>query len=349
MNTGWEEKCLWLAEHFHQLSKEQQHTIIYDLEQDHAELLNLWTVQDELLSSLKDVLKCDHPLSFTNATEPSEGIGYYQLEMYNKATEKLAEEVAAGCQKTRLLLYLGFASIYEDKDQQAKDAFLTVFQQTNDLVEKHFSLCGLGLLEGRKENIEEAISYFEKALTVTNNDDVVYNLGTCYYWLGKFDVAAQLFRTLAETTTDPEAYYWLGKSCLEQNDIHSAYEAWYRALEERIDFDVVMSVACEFEERGEFVCALHCYQRLIESGCNNEAVLHGTAWNLGLLDRRDESRHLFKELTAKNPDNVNVWISYLWLLTKWGFIEEQESVAAFLERKNVTHPLLEKIVYSKNK
>ncbi|WP_026689517.1 tetratricopeptide repeat protein [Alteribacter aurantiacus] len=349
MNIGWEEKCLWLAEHFHELSTDQQHTIIHDLEHDHAKLLDLWTIQDELLSSLKTVLCGGHPLSFSTPTPSSEGIGYYLLEMYDKSKRKLSEELSGTANKTRLLLYLGYACIYEEDDERAIDAFLTVYQQTDDDVEKHFSLVGLGLVQGRKEQIEEAIPFFERALTVKQNDDVVYNLGTCFYWLKKYEMAKEWFYRAVEASPDPEALYWLGKTYALCGDEQKAFELWYNVIEEPKDFDVVLTLACEFEERGEFLCALHCYNKLVEFGIETEAVIHGTAWNLGLMDRKKESYDLFVTLVNQYPKNVNGWISFLWLLTKWGWTSEQEWVLSYLKKEKVSHPLLEKILHSQLK
>ncbi|TMW73566.1 tetratricopeptide repeat protein [Alteribacter natronophilus] len=343
---GWEEKCVWLAEHYPELSEQEQAFFLDQLEEEHARLLDLYTIQHDLLQSVREVICCspENIYSFSQPTVPTEGLGFFQLEMYQHAVEKLVHEASGQGQRTRLLLYLGYACVYEEREAAAADAFLSVIKQSADRAEQHFAYTGMGLLRGREERMEEAIAYFEKALALINNPDVLYNLGTCYFYLEKYDLASASFQSFVHVEPDAEAYYWLGQSYYKSGMIPLAHEAWYQAVEQAPGRDVLLSLAAAFEEKGEFLCAFHCYQHLSQEDPEDVTVLHGMAWNLGLMDRRTEAVTLFRKITQLRPDNTNVWISYLWLLNKWSDSEEYERVAIQVETQKLTHPLLESLI-----
>ncbi|WP_096434902.1 tetratricopeptide repeat protein [Alteribacter populi] len=343
-SATWEEKCAWFTDHYHKLSKAEQEEIYSELEREHLELLDIWSTQHDLLATVQEALSIkQEKWVFSNPTCLTKGIGYFQLEMYSHAIENLEAELPSSDQKVRLMLYIGFACLYEEQEERAKDAFLTVYQQGLDKVEKHFALLGLGLLEGRQEKMEEAIVIFEKALTLINHSDVLYNLGTCYYVIEKYDQASQCFLRVAQEEPEPEVFYWLGKSLLNQGNVTKAYEIWYETLEAATTAEIIVSLAYEFEERGEFVCALHCYQKLSALGFEDCWVIHGLAWNLGLLDKRLEAKALFERALKDHPEQTNVWISYLWLLSKWGWSEEQEKAIHTLGEQKINHPLLAEV------
>ncbi|PYZ98392.1 hypothetical protein CR205_07300 [Alteribacter lacisalsi] len=345
LSWGWEETCVWLGEHYHELTETQQAVILDQLEEEHARILDLYTIQHELLSSVRETIGSGsrNPYAFTESTEPTEGLGYFQLEMYRHAIEKLVREAAASPQRTRLLLYLGFACVYEECDEAALDALMSVIHQSADRSELHFAYTGLGLLKGRSGQMEEAVMCFEKALTLINNPDVLYNLGTCYFYLEKYDLASASFESFVKTEPDAESYYWLGQSRLMGGNVTLAHEAWYEAVQYAPGREVILSLAAAFEEQGEFLCAFHCYEHLAGDEPENEMVLHGKAWTLGLMDRRTESCELFRKAVQLWPYNTNIWISYLWLVTKWRDTEEYNRVIKGVNAQKLRHPLLESL------
>lgn len=325
-----DEKKYWIA----QLSLQNEKT------------LQLWSEQLELLDEIKEKLLASTPFQFKNKLSHvlGKGISLFELGIYDNAIEELKKEMNETDNPSRLYLYLGYSSLYINREDEAKEAFLNVIHRSNDPLEKHFSFLGLGLQAGRAHRMEEAISYFEKAEALLFNPDVVYNLGICYLLLNMPKEAAPYFEKVVESGEDvAEAVYFLGKCYMDNGDRAMAMEIWYNAIHEFNNEALLLSLAIEFEEKGYFSCAIYCYERLENIGANHTIVLHGRSWNYGLMDEIEKAKEGFKELFEENPYDENAWISYLWLLRKWeddDYIEAKEKV----KQLGITHPLIDNYI-----
>ncbi|UTW69731.1 hypothetical protein KHA80_01235 [Anaerobacillus sp. HL2] len=52
---------------------------------------------------------------------------------------------------------------------------------------------------------------------------------------------------------------------------------------------------------------------------------------------------MFEELVHKNETDTNIWISYLWLLSKWQETSRIQFISEKLIKNNIQHPLIDKI------
>jgi tetratricopeptide (TPR) repeat protein len=275
-----------------------------------------------------------------------EGPTYFDLDMFDKAICSLKTEIKMENSSELLLyLYLGFSYLYEGKINEGKEAFLFVIHTSVNSVEKHFAYVGLGCLYGRFHQYEEAIHYFEKATSLYKNVDVPYNIGMAFYMLKKYDLAIPYFeKTIEANEDDGEARYFLGSCYLKQGNETKAFEAWYAAMQLLEYKDLLVSLAYEFEKYGYYTAAIHCYKRLEALGFQEAWVYHGIAWNYGLLDKREKAISMFETLIKTNEKDLNIWISYLWLLSKWDDVKRFETFVEKIKQENISHPLIDKIL-----
>ncbi|MDG5787563.1 tetratricopeptide repeat protein [Evansella sp. AB-P1] len=343
----WNSVSNWLLENKDVLSDEEKEYWIEELTKQNEQVLEVWSEQLELLDEVKEKLMTTTPLAFQKEGEKLEGISYFHLGIYSKAVNALKEELKISQQPSRLYLYLGYAYLYLNEDHMSKEHFLNVVYQSNDPLEKHFAFLGLGLQAGREDDLEQAISYFEKAERLLFNTDVVYNLGICYLLLKIPSQARHYFEKVIESGEgDGEAYFWLGKTYMEMGNKTLAMETWYEAIHQFDSEPLLLSLALEFEEKGFFSCALFCYERLNDLGYDKSTILHGIYWNYGLMDERNKSKKGFQQLLSYDPTNINVWISYLWLLDKWRDYETMKKEKAKIRSYGIKHPLLKQMTES---
>ncbi|MBU9723915.1 MULTISPECIES: tetratricopeptide repeat protein [Bacillaceae] len=340
----WEELCQWLLQNQHQLSENEKEYWIKHLSHAHDKMLEVWSEQLELLDEVKEKLLHKAPLSFSkNAVDDVQGISYFHLGVYEKAIEELNHELMIHPHPARIYLYKGFSHLYMNEDSKAKECFLTTVQQTTDALEKHFAFLGLGIESGRTEDMEQAITYFEKAEALQFNPDVVYNLGICYLLLDMPKQALPYFKKVVDSGEgDAEGYYWLGKCYFEIGDRTNGMETWYNAVQEFDSKDLLLTLAVEFEEKELFSCSLYCYERMNELGYEKPAIEHGLAWIYGLMDERGKSKETFTKFLTENPYEINAWISFIWLLIKWDD-DMLVSVKDKVQSLGLSHPLLDKI------
>ncbi|SDY88285.1 hypothetical protein SAMN05421736_10477 [Evansella caseinilytica] len=345
-NAGsWNSLYTWLVENHHQLTEREKSYWMEYLAEQNQKVLELWSERLELLDEVKEKLMAKAPLLFKTGDENLRGIQYFHLGLYDKAIETLLQEIDASQQPTRIYLYLGYSFLYLNKGEQTNEYFLNVVHRSLDPLEKHFAFLGLGLHAGRNDKIEQAIIYLEKAESLLFNTDVVYNLGICYLLLEMPSHALSYFAKVIQSGEgDGETYYWLGKCYLDSGNRTQGMETWYQAIRQFESSELLRSLAMEFEEKEIFPCAVYCYERLKDLGDDTLPVIHGLAWNYGLMDEREKSLQCFHELFTEEKQEINFWISYLWLLDKWKEETLLNEAIAEINKLNLSHPLLKKAV-----
>ena len=317
-----------------------------ELAKECGALLETWMEMEDKLDDIKEMKQLEQPLP-KEKLDPKEieGLKYFNLELFDKAIHCLKSEISKERKHELVLyLYLGFSYLYEGKLDEGKEAFLFVIQTSLNSLEKHFAYVGLGCLYGRFHKYEEAIHYFEKADTLYNNIDVPYNIGMAFVMLNKYSLAiSYLEKTVATNPEDGEALYFLGHCYLKIGNETKAFEAWYTALQILEYKDLLITIAYEFEKCGYYSAAIHCYKRLEALGFHEAWVYHGIAWNYGLLEEKDLSITMFEKLLLTHEEEVNIWISYLWLLSKWEEKERFFKLQKRAKQNNIEHPLINKI------
>lgn len=337
----WNEYFEHLYENWQYLEDGVKQEHLNALKKSSEQVLDNYVLMDEKITLLEE--KKHKKMVVTNFR--SQGISYYNLNMFEKAVEELEKEWK-GNKQPIFLLYLSFAYLYTQSYDKAKESFIYLLHANyEDKRFQHFAYVGLGCISVQLENFEEAITHFDKSLRLTMNEDVLYNLGICYYLQQQPEIAIEYFeKVLTYLPDDGESYYFQG-CCYEQMGENSkAYESWFCGLQVAETRELLLTMAYKFEEMGLFITALHCYKRLESLGNRDVTIYHGLAWNLGLIDDREKSKQLFTFLLEKNGTNVNLWISYLWLLRNWNEEENFNENYKLFQKKIGTHPLVEQLV-----
>lgn len=315
-------------------------------------LLDTWMDMEDKLDDIKEMKQ----LNQTNKAVSEEvdklpqtqleGPIYFHLDIFDKAIETLKIEIGKEPKNDIILyLYLGFSYLYEGMIDKGKETFLFVLHSTFNKLEKHFAYVGLGCLYGRTHQYEEAIHYFEKANMLYNNSDLPYNIGMAFVMLKKYELALPyLEKSIKENEEDGEARYFLGFCYLKMGNESRAFEEWYSALQILEYKDLLVTIAYEFETHGYYTAAIHCYKRLEVLGFQDSWVYHGIAWNTGLLDQKEAAILMFEKLLSKSETDINIWISYLWLLSKWEENTRIEAISKRISKNNIKHPLIDKIL-----
>jgi tetratricopeptide (TPR) repeat protein len=308
-------------------------------------LLETWIELEDDLADLIELKKDKQEKSSFDVTH-LDGPTYFHLEIFDKAIQTLKKELSIE-QKNELALYLylGFSYLYEGEIDEGKETFLYVIHTSVNRLEKHFAYVGLGCLNGRIHRYEEAMNFFEKANLLYNNSDVPYNIGMAFVMLKQYELAIPyLEKVIQANAEDGEASYFLGSCYLKIGNETKAFEAWYVALQKLEYKDLLVTIAYQFEVNGYYTAAIHCYKRLEALGYLEVWVDHGIAWNYGLLEMKEKASSMFAELLLANPEDTNIWISFIWLLSKW---QETEALLHWLEKakeNKIKHPLIKQVI-----
>lgn len=328
-----------------QNNSEWNEKLYEELAKECGNLLETWIELEDKLDDLKELKNVKKEKSYFGVTH-LEGPTYFHLEIFDKAILSLKKEITTE-QKNELVLYLylGFSYLYEGKIDEGKETFLYVIHTSVNRLEKHFAYVGLGCLNGRIHRYEDAINYFEKANLLYTNKDVPYNIGMAFVMLKQYELAIPyLEKSIQANDEDGEARYFLGSCYLKLGNETKAFEAWYAALQKLEYKDLLVTIAYQFEVYGYYTAAIHCYKQLESLGYPEVWVYHGIAWNYGLLEKKEIASSMFEGLLIANPEDTNIWISFIWLLSKW---QETNRLLQWLEKakqNNIKHPLIDQVM-----
>lgn len=320
--------------------KEEFDAIFRELEWMKELTLDTWTAMDEQLEK-----RCTKKQQEKNRLYRSRGTAYYELQMYEHAAEYFVAELKQ-FEHPLIRLYAGFSFLYSQKLDQAKTYFYYVYQYSGNERACYFALCGLAEIHVQLKQYEEAVHHYEKALLINSHPDVVYNLGMCFFHMNKPKLAIPYIEQfLRLNPNDYGAYYLLGRCFILLDDKKSANSTWLCALQLTSAKSDLLAIAYEFEEMGHYLASIHCYKRLLQCGYRDENIVHGLAWNYGLLDERELSIKWFQQLFNQLEINPTVWLSFIWLLKKWDdkqlINEYQEEIERFIMMFPQYHQLLE--------
>ncbi|WP_059105141.1 hypothetical protein [Shouchella shacheensis] len=293
-----------LYEHVWEKPYEKENSIhLETLEKMMGLMLDAWISMDEKFQTLVDRME-EEPQA---VTYESAGTRLFQSERFEEAAEALASERATGQADTMRELYAGFACLYANKLERAREHFLFVLQAGRDVLLEHFAHIGLGLHAVLVHEMEAAISQFEQAKSLTDNADVVYNLGVCYYVIHAHESAAYCFAEYAkEHREDTEALYFLGLSLMKAGRFEEGRGVWLKCAESLKETEALQALAHRSEWFGEHELACYCYEQMMFIAGQTQASLHGFAWNKALLGD-ERAVNLLASLGETDPEAHVSW------------------------------------------
>ncbi|KYG32890.1 tetratricopeptide repeat protein [Alkalihalobacillus trypoxylicola] len=317
----WLQQAEWidhLSVNWKDISAVNQKKQVEKLEEFSQSIFDFWTEIEEQLYLLKDQLKpeafpCDYR---------SKGTIYFQLDMFPQACEQLQLEKAVGEEEGLRILYLAYSFLYCQQLNKAKEHFLyalSFFKSDHHVEITHFCYIGLGCIMVKLEKYDEGIHFFEKANEwLTDNDDVVYNLGICHFLNQSYEHARFYFEKAIENNDqDGEAYYFLGCSLLQCDQRNEGFKAFGHAFHLLKSSEMIIALAYLLEWNGLFKEAIACYKKLLPYEKWKQHSLHGVAWNYGLLNHVDKSLEYFQQLFKVNPTHQAGKHSVEWLNHVW--------------------------------
>ncbi|NEU31188.1 tetratricopeptide repeat protein [bacterium LRH843] len=292
---------------------QQEHQLDF-LEETAGSLIDQWAEMDELLNQLR--LEKEQLQSVISYESP--GTTYYELEMFDQAAETLEYEQTNGEHEEMRYLYLGFSYLFSEQLQKAKEKFLYLIHVSRNMYVRHFSFVGLGCTNTRLERICDAIEAFECANRLTTTNDVMYNLGICYFSEEAFHLAKFYFSEYVKNVPDDgEALFYLGCCQWQENEKEAAWSSWLSSVHILDSTHALLALAYVLEWHGHHRAAIHCYKRLLEKNYDLVKVLHGLAWNYALEEDKTKALTLFREALSVDPMNENIRESLLWLQKRW--------------------------------
>ena len=169
--------------------------------------------------------------------ERAAGVFYYNQNKFNKAIEYLKKH--SDIESRYMFAYSNYK---EGNFEQAEIVFKNLSSISKDPVILNASQKNLGNIyyyrymsktPGNKKDIDEAISYFNKAIRIFDNDDISYfNCGLCYYAIKDYNKAINYFKSASEINPSASKYFGsLGNCYYEKNLYKLAEKAYSRAIE----------------------------------------------------------------------------------------------------------------------
>ncbi|CAI4222254.1 unnamed protein product [Auanema sp. JU1783] len=227
-------------------------------------------------------------------------------EYEQHARSKVRLEVASYDQMNGLLHSLLNRRQYEDCKVLIKDSI----SKFNELCE--YSLYVAGLIERIEGNMENSLSYFEKAYKISNNDPrYLREIGRVNYLSGQHRSAIEnLEKAVKYDKFDGMAYYWLAKSiCRLETDLFKPLEKARDLIcqvPNLLEYPELLELLGDVQtELGEYATALQAHTRALETVPEDESIM----LKIGLLNMRlglgDPAFSVFGRALTYTPSNAD--------------------------------------------
>jgi FKBP-type peptidyl-prolyl cis-trans isomerase 2 len=155
-----------------------------------------------------------------------------------------------------------------------------IIEPNNTKAAKYYRL---GVEAQDKGHIDEAISFYKKALELNPNlTEAYYNIGVALHRKGDFDKSAEFYLiAIGYNPAFPEAHHNLGMVFKEKGQTDEAISCYEKAIEIRPDYaDAYYNLGNAFVSKGEFDEAIQSYKKTIDIAPDH-AEAH---WNIALIN-----------------------------------------------------------------
>lgn len=251
-----------------------------------------------------------------------EGQGYYQLEMYDSAVPLLESFVQKEPDFWIGRVFLGLCYYQQKRWIDAKDHFDLITKMATSQEIIGFAYHMLGCIGIQMGEFQKAIRRFAKSIaTIPDNPDSWFNLAICHYQLKQYEEAIPIFfQTWSFNRDDWQSMYYLSK-CYHHLNQEENVEFWRLAAFERAHHpEVMVAIAQDYEERGEYEKAIRWYQRLLNQDRKETKAYRGLAWNYWMLKKFDQAVCWLKKGLSIDPHD-----SYLLSLQFWILLQQEQT------------------------
>jgi len=159
---------------------------------------------------------------------------------------------------------------------------------------------------------ENAFLFFQKALDIEPDQEVIYNnMGIIYKKKGNYIKAIECYQRAIEINPDDEtSYYNMGNIYIEKNKYDKAIEYYKKAIEiNPLSASTNYNMGIAYYDKDNFDITINCFQKAIEINPRDA----DTYYNLGLVygnkDNYDKAIEYFKKAIEIEPDYAESYYS----------------------------------------
>lgn len=203
--------------------------------------------------------------------------------------------------------------------QQALDIAIEYFQEDNLAEAK--SLCNkilsvdsenpacynlLGIIEAEEGQYQNAIVFFNRAISIKKDCSYFYNVGKSYKDLHKLDQAVDNFRlAISLDSSFPIIYFHLGMTLREQGKYKDATEV-LRSLVNLTpsNLESLLNLGSILAEQNEHDEAIEYYNKVLALEPTHQSALYSSAIVLANQSRMSEAKHMFDRLLYSHPTDA---------------------------------------------
>jgi tetratricopeptide (TPR) repeat protein len=102
--------------------------------------------------------------------------------------------------------------------------------------------------------------------------------------------------------------------------------------------EVILSIAQDYEQMGEWKQAIEWYQRLLKNPSFRTAGYQGVSWNLLKLNRLSEASLWVKKGLTLAPQDPELLFTYIWIQLNEGNVKQAEKALEILPEEMKEHP-----------
>lgn len=179
----------------------------------------------------------------------------------------------------------------------------------------------LGILYEKTKDFEKAKNSYQKAISISPQDDFYYNLGEVLVTLNEWDEAIKAFKTvIANDANDGNCYFNLGICYFNKDEINLATDNFQKAVElNPQDIFAYFYLGNIYQNKGLINFAIENYQKVL-------AISPDYSWayfNLASIAYKNDNFEQAREYLLKTIEYNNSDIETYKLLTKL-YIKENE-------------------------
>jgi len=250
------------------------------------------------------------------------GMYYLEEKRYDEALTQLEKALSRGVEAERVLTNLG--TVYREKGmlQKAQEAYLLAIDANPSYTTSYTNLAEMLIEEGRLEDAERYLLAAKEKSTV-DFFMVRFNLGVCYYRMGRYKEAeAEFMRSATLNPYYAKTQLYLGILKKMDRDFPAAEKHLRKALEldphsarAHVQLGDIFTYKMLLDE------AANEYNTAIELEPEGAEGLTGLAYVCFLQGKFNESLEIFKKAAALSPEDSRAHLGLAEVYAATGFYD----------------------------
>lgn len=270
-----------------------------------------------------------------------QGQGYFDLNMYEQSIPHFARVVDEDPDLHVARLYLALGHFLAGQWDKAYTHLQLLLHTSDHPV--FLALCHntLGCILAKEGEEEQALQHFSRALDYFPRlDDAKFNKGKLLVETGQYQEGIKVLKELAAADDqDWEVMLLLSETYRKAGNDSAADQLLRRLAMATSHSDVLMKMASQYEENGQYQNAAVCYSTIVRKHPAKSWAWHGLGWNLWLHHPSKTCLSYIKKAISLEPGHLDYWFSYGWILQQLGEQQKAEQIFARLLKRNPRHTL----------